>query len=498
MATRQDGEGTAEQVNLRGLSADIATAMDGGEDVSRALRTCADTIVRRLEGVFTKIWILDDDTRLRLVASAGDDDWIRSEVRPSFAGYPLMVGSRVIGVIATFSPRPLDDDTVATLSGIADRVAMGLDRRGVGRKLYLQDRAIAATSNGIVITDPHLPDNPIIYSNYGFERMTGYASAEIIGRNCRFLQADDRDQPGIDELRSAIRERRGAQVVLRNYRKDGSLFYNELALSPIFDDDGELINFIGVQSDITARKLAEQERDELLRRVEAALAVRDRFISIASHELRTPITVIKGHAQLMTRRKDVRDNPELVRQLGLIDRQATVMQSLISDLLDVSRIESGELTFTMADFDLCRVVQEVVEEVSAAQPDFRIRLVGGGCGGLQVHADEVRIRQVVSNLLSNAVKYSSDRREVRVRVERRGGEAVVSVQDWGIGIPEDQQDRVFGLYFRADNATEAGRTGLGLGLHISKSMIEAHHGALWFDSTPGHGSTFHFSLPVAG
>ncbi len=493
-----DGGGTAEQINLRGLSTDIASAMSGQEDVTHILQTCADTIVRRLQGVFTKIWILDAETTLKLAASAGDSAWLRGELTPSFVGYPLMVGSHVIGVIATFSPRPLDGDTVATLSGIADRVAIGLDRRGVGRRLYLQDRAIAASSNGIVITDPRLPDNPIIYTNSGFERMTGYEQSEIISFNCRFLQSGDRDQEGIHELRQAIAERRGTQVVLRNYRKDGTLFYNELTLSPVFDDEGELINFIGIQSDITARRLAEQERDELLSRVEEALAVRDRFISFASHELRTPITVIKGHAQLMARRKDVRENEHLLRQLGQIDRQAAAMDSMISSLLDVSRIESGQMSFLIADFDLCRVVQEVVEEMSVSRLDFTLDLDLGDCDELPVHGDEVRIRQVVGNLISNAIKYSREKREARVLVRREDSRAVVSVQDWGIGIPEDQHARVFGLYFRADNAAEGGRTGLGLGLHISRNIIEAHSGSLWFDSTPGEGSTFHFSLPVIG
>ncbi len=186
-AHSSDADLSPEQVNLAGMTDDIATTVASGEGLDRVLEVCAQKIVERLPGVFARVWVLDDQNVLRLAASAGNDDWVHRERDISFVGYPLVIGARVLGVLATFSRWRLNEDTAATLSGIAERVSIGLDRRGVGRKLYLQDRAIAASSNGIVITDPHLPDNPIIYANYGFERMTGYDQAEIFGRNCRLL-----------------------------------------------------------------------------------------------------------------------------------------------------------------------------------------------------------------------------------------------------------------------------------------------------------------------
>jgi PAS domain S-box-containing protein len=122
----------------------------------------------------------------------------------------------------------------------------------------LLDRAVAASSNGIVITDPKLPDNPIVYVNPAFEKISGYATDEVRGRNCRFLQADDRDQSALDELRVALREKRECRVVLRNYRKDGTPFWNELYVSPVHDEDGRLTNFVGVQNDISERRRIEE------------------------------------------------------------------------------------------------------------------------------------------------------------------------------------------------------------------------------------------------
>ena len=121
----------------------------------------------------------------------------------------------------------------------------------------LLDRAVAASSNGIVITDPRMPDDPIVYVNPAFERISGYPVDEVLGHNCRFLQGDDRDQPALDELRSALNEERESRVVLKNYRKDGTPFWNELYVSPVHDEEGRLTNFVGVQNDITERRRIE-------------------------------------------------------------------------------------------------------------------------------------------------------------------------------------------------------------------------------------------------
>src|ERR671917_2796950 len=133
-----------------------------------------------------------------------------------------------------------------------------LERRSSEELRRLLDRAVAASSNGIVITDPALPDNPIVYVNPAFERTTGYSSAEAVGHNCRFLQGEDSNQPALEEVRAAVREGRECRVVLRNYRKDRSLFWNELYISPVYDEGGRLINFVGVQNDVTGSRRAEE------------------------------------------------------------------------------------------------------------------------------------------------------------------------------------------------------------------------------------------------
>jgi diguanylate cyclase (GGDEF)-like protein/PAS domain S-box-containing protein len=145
-------------------------------------------------------------------------------------------------------------------------------RRRTERELRLLYRAVAASSNGITISDSTAPDEPLIYVNRSFELMTGYSSDEVLGHNCRFLQGDDGDQPALLEVRAALREGRDCEVLLRNYRKDGTPFWNELRLSPVHDERGRLLKFVGVQHDVTQRKRAE----EALRRAHAELDQRVR------------------------------------------------------------------------------------------------------------------------------------------------------------------------------------------------------------------------------
>ncbi len=140
------------------------------------------------------------------------------------------------------------------LSGLSEQLSFRESQR-------LLTRAVEASSNGIVVTDPNRPDNPIVYVNPAFEELTGYPAGDILGQNCRFLQGADRDQQALAELREAIREGRECRVVLKNYRRNGTLFWNELYVSPVYDEEGRLVNFVGVQNDVTGRREAEQERE---------------------------------------------------------------------------------------------------------------------------------------------------------------------------------------------------------------------------------------------
>ena len=190
----------------------------------------------------------------------------------------------------------MNDDRSLTLprSGAAGRVE-ALEAHltafyGSSDRLKLLESLLDAFDNTLVVTDPNAPDNPIVYTNRGFEKLTGYPPDEVLGRNCRFLQGDDHDQPAVAALREAVREGRAVQVELRNYRKDGSMFHNELYLSPVYDDEGKLVLFLGVQNDVTERVEALQELEKSRDALEERVEKRTRELNTSNENLEHEVT----------------------------------------------------------------------------------------------------------------------------------------------------------------------------------------------------------------
>jgi signal transduction histidine kinase len=256
----------------------------------------------------------------------------------------------------------------------------------------------------------------------------------------------------------------------------------------------------------------ERRVDEATAELRAAVArlteldeLKSQFLSIASHELRTPITAVSGFAQLALR--GVRErlgkqeaDPQsaelqrLTRQLTIIHDQSAKLGRLVRELLDVSRIQSGKLEFELAPVDLGEVAHTVVEQAQMTAPDRKFDVVVEG--RLGVMGDRDHIEQVIGNLVDNAVKYSPDGGPIVVRLWREGDEVRCTVEDQGIGIPREQLTQIFDLFFRTREA-EARRTpGLGLGLYITRGIVERHGGRIWAESEAGKGARVHVVLPA--
>lgn len=354
------------------------------------------------------------------------------------------------------------------------------DRRKAEEDLALRDRAISSTSEGICIVDPHHPDKPLIYVNSGFERLTGYDREEVLGKNCRFLQGPQTDHIAIDKLRTAIREQKACIVELQNYRKDGTPFWNRLALTPMRNRDGKVTHFIGVQSDITERKKIERLKDEL--------------VSTVSHELRTPLTSLRGFAELMLQRTFA---PEKQREfLGIILKESLRLTELINDFLDLQRIESGRQKYEFEDSALAPFVREAVS-VFNQDTDIHDFLLAIPASLPPVRVDTARLRQVITNLLSNAVKFSPQGGHITVGARLESDMVKVWVTDQGVGIPAEALPHLFHRFFRADNQDTRRIGGTGLGLALVKEIVKAHGGRIWVESAVGVGSTFFFTLPIA-
>jgi signal transduction histidine kinase len=237
------------------------------------------------------------------------------------------------------------------------------------------------------------------------------------------------------------------------------------------------------------------EQVEARRKLEDLSRLKDEFLSIASHELRTPVTSIKGYTQLakmLIKEGDLNTSEEYLDiALDQIDR----MSRLILELLDVSRIETGRLEIRRESIAWAHFVRDVVHRHHTAISDRRFH-VSVPDNSKVVTGDRDRLEQVLGNLLENAVKYSPDGSDVTVTVEDRGDSIVTAVCDRGIGIPADELGQVFERFHRGRQVSSTNYGGLGLGLYITKQIIERHGGSIWVESRERQGTTFYFSLPV--
>ncbi len=231
--------------------------------------------------------------------------------------------------------------------------------------------------------------------------------------------------------------------------------------------------------EIEFRKHAERKKDE--------------FISIASHELKTPLTSVKGYMQLLGRSVEKGDIPTVKRHLGKAQVQLEKLNELIADLLDISKIESGKMKFSKKHFSFDCLLDSVVDIIHQSNPEFNIHR--NGKIGKEVYADEMRIEQVIINFLTNAIKYSPGTTEIEINASLEGEQVYLGVKDYGIGIEPAQQRSVFDKFYRVEE-TAIHFQGLGIGLYISAEIIRRHNGEVGVKSKLGQGSEFYFLLPL--
>ncbi|ODS83658.1 MAG: hybrid sensor histidine kinase/response regulator [Sphingobacteriales bacterium 41-5] len=231
--------------------------------------------------------------------------------------------------------------------------------------------------------------------------------------------------------------------------------------------------------EIEFRKEAERKKDE--------------FISIASHELNTPVTSVKGYLQLLERSIDKQDMEVTKSRLQKARNQVDKLQILISDLLDISKVESGKLQFNKKFFVFDEMLDRVLEIMQPNNP--QIKLIKNGAVKAKIFADEMRMEQVIVNFISNAQKYAHESEEIHVNSEVRGDQLYFSVKDFGIGMPEEHQKNIFKKFYRVEETAERFQ-GFGIGLYICYEIIERHNGTIGVNSIPGKGSEFYFYLPL--
>lgn len=529
--------------------------------------------------------------------------------------------------------------------------------------LNIRNRALEAVGNGIIIVDAQHPLQPIIYGNKSFTDITGYGVEEVTGKNCRFLQNDDRDQLGIVQLAKAVKEGMPCRVLVRNYRKDGALFWNDLFITPLYDKNEKLTHFIGVLNDVTeiqdAKKkleeyalhlentveertrevqstvqklvstsisledqLVETQRAERKAKLNRALftaiahnfpngvimvfnsdyelvyvegeemdrvninksdfegipiddipvfskwqikkiksdirktlrgsnisfevdfqnqcyavnstplysdekkikwalfvynnvteqkmvqhklektlkvekelnELKSRFISMASHEFRTPLSAILSSAILIGKQNEPGKEDRRLKHVSRIRNNVKDLVVILNDFLSLSKLEEGKVQVKPKSFELIPFIKMLIDELEPNKKEGQDILLKYSQPSISVYLDPKLLNHILINLLSNAIKYSEEHKEIIIEIKVTGNDLSINIKDKGIGIPKEEQKNLFNRFFRAENATNF--QGTGLGLHIVKQYTELLGGGVSFNSELGVGSTFKVMLPV--
>lgn len=462
-----------------------------------------------LDALRDAVWLLGDDGEVSFANEAARDlqsseagsvggqgtdaaealrsciDRIRSDQEVAETRFPV----RCFGQRRWYSARavPYESGTMLIWSDVSD-IKEAEDRLGLFR------RAFRDCGQPVCIADCRQRDMPLVFVNSNFEAMTGYKSSEAIGRNCRFLQGEERDQQGLVEIRKALARGQSCRVVLKNFRKDGTMFWNELSLSPIRDDSGRVTHFMGIQNDITQLREARLALIKARNAAESADRAKGEFLAVMSHEIRTPMQSVFGFTDLLL--ATPLDEHQR-RFVSVIRSQSDALLAILNDILDFSRLQTGAVKLEAIPFGMRDVLDDVVATFKGAAERKGLNLDVRGRDDLPrwVVGDAARLRQILMNFVSNAIKFT-DRGSIGIGIAAGGWtsdgrrEFTFDVTDTGRGISDDQIPRLFHSFSQLEAADVRRHGGTGLGLAISKRLAELMGGEVGVRSCPGQGSTF--------
>ena len=343
--------------------------------------------------------------------------------------------------------------------------------------------AVENASDHIVITDA---EGGVIYANNAVERITGFSPKEVIGK-----KAGTKENWGgimskelYKKLWKTIKEdKKPFEGEISNKRKNGQKYVASANITPVLNSENEVLFFVGIERDITKTKEIDRTKSE--------------FIALASHQLRTPLSGMKWLIELMLEGDTGELNEKQKDMLGDIQTSNERMINLVNMLLKVSKIETERIVVNPKPIKISKIIEEVLVECKKEVYKKKVEIKVDTSETLpSVSGDEKMIREVYANLLNNAIQYSKEGGVINLIVKEKDGQIVSEVVDEGYGIPEKEQKDIFGKFYRATNITKIDTEGSGLGLYLSKKIIEVSGGKIWFKSKENEGSTFCFSLPI--
>lgn len=403
----------------------------------------------------------------------------------------------LINISLTVSPVR---DKAGVVIGASKIVRDISEQRRRDEEIRFQAHLLSAVEQAVIATDLQ---GTILYWNDFAERLYGWTSAEALGASIMDLTpaADTRERAS--DILAKLRKGDSWSGEFLVKRSNGSLFPAQVTNSPIFSQDRELLGIVGVSIDITERKRAEEERARLLvlerqarSEAEKANRLKDEFLATLSHELRNPLNVILGYAEVLLRSEEAKASAFVKRAAEILKRNALAQSQLVRDLLDLSRLHMGKLSLNREAVSLVTTIGNAVETVQAEATAKEVELkVVAPEEVLFVDADPLRLEQVIWNLLNNAVKFTPPGGTVTVRLSAHEGQGVVSVEDTGEGIDKTFIPHVFEMFRQADATNSRRHEGLGIGLALVQELVELHEGTVEV-SSEGHGKGAQFTIKL--
>ena len=352
--------------------------------------------------------------------------------------------------------------------------------------------AVRRTADMVVITDK---DGKIEYVNPAFEAQTGYKAEEAVGQTPRLLKSGQQDQSFYERLWKTILSGEVFRGVLVNKRKDGRLYYSEKTITPIKDEHGVITDFVSNDKDITLRKLAEEELLRLNNELWDLDRRKNEFINMSSHELRTPIAIIREGISQMVEGLHGELKPEQKYFLDKSFKNVNRLIKIVDNIFEISGLDSEKAFLEEESLDMVELVRSAIadcdREIKKSGLEIRENL---SQNKVELDADRKKISRVLTELIRNALKFTG-KGYIEIQVEDKEDIVEVSVKDSGKGIAEEDLPKVFGKFQQFDRDFGPGERGTGLGLAIVKGFIELHQGKIWVESKLGEGTKFTFSLP---
>ena len=337
------------------------------------------------------------------------------------------------------------------------------------------------------------PEGRVMSWNKGAEQIKGYTESEIIGQPISIFYTDEDNQLGepFQNLQRALEQGRFESVGLRK-RKDGSVFFADVVFTPIYDDRNTLKGFAKITRDITEQKRVEEDMVNTLRREKDLNEMKSRFVTIASHEFKTPLSVILSSVSLIEKYPDSDQQDKRLKHINRIKSNVNNLKQILNDFLSLEKLEGGIIRNCPEETDLGYLTREVIQDMeNSLKEDQQIDLHTEGTPRL-IPVDIQLLRNILNNLLSNAIKYSPGSSTIDCTLSYQPAIVDIRIRDRGIGIPREEQEHLFERFFRASNS--AGISGTGLGLSIVKRYLGLMGGQIGLSSTPGEGSTFTVTL----